>query len=1373
MLGRAAVRQLPMQRRYLAASSDAHKERRPLGRLPVSNGMNARLKALGLVAPTELQKKVCKPIVEGRDVIGISERGKARLLAYLIPLLDRAKTERWAPNEAAIIVEPSGVLAEKVYVLANSLRKWSLRTILLREGGSAEGIAAQRALLRRGAHLVVATASQLWDLVGTQGLEGTKVRAIVLDGAQGLKMRPRKELQGILRSLHNSQLQTLVFTDASPQWVEEELGAYLREPILVNSLGNRPALPLSTRHMLCEVPGSATRRARLLAHMLDQDLTGETEEKDSKEETKPAEKALIFVPSKAEATLLSGHAMLRQRLLCLHEGLAPAEQQEILALFRTLPSQILITTDAAVKDLELPGVPLVVHVSAPANLEIYLNRIGRLQTAALGKRRARRAAGPATSLVLLPGHQSARLRELEKDLGRQFEVLPPPSEAALRRSAVAAVAKELKMATKQYDSGAFLEDAKQQLEVHGPRLLAAALVLLERRRRGEEWRSPFSGRPRFAPLLLVDPYLERLASRQAAASALRRVLRRAAEGIDKEGLDAQIGRIELTKKGWLVDVPRALVPAVLEDKNLQNRGVQVQPVSELPDIIDDGRLTVATRKTRRRPARGPRRLPLAERRAQRRQEGLMRGEHPRLTFGHLRERFLYPSGRRQLFGRGPGVNRQWLLAGKKAATSPEQSAKVGSDFTLLSSYARMLLVRIPKVPKAKASKAYFVSATDLSRWHPLPGPSFDTVAPPQCPSWQRARTEWPRRSSALGLATRYSRCPQTFPLQRSGPWISRLGLREKWEALAVMATNGDEDSAKWLYVRNLPEDAKSYIWFKQFHLHGDVVRASFFGWKKGQERWCLAECGTKWEAISLKKELDGKDLGGDNPLSTDSVEQAVADLFLASTVGRSNPSDPYDCGFQLETFRAIHPGVIRAVPAYKVLVGRGRALRGRPDGLHKASFETETIEEFWSHSWHAPAWMKIVTLTFVNNCRTAASLGMLAAITGFALSVAEALPLTLAPRVRCPWCALLGALVYTTCLLFWRRSSKIFLDIICIDQDDASFKKAALTSMAAILKQSEALLVVWDATWNARLWCVFELAAFLQSRRTGSAARAKLCVRPVILGPVLLSGSCGLLVASLTLSTNVVQSYTDFGAGVAFTMGLAFCCLLFAAHLGRIFCRNLDMLQRQLLQFSIEDAKCACCETDDCKRVDPKTGQQFACDREVLLQVIAAWFGSISKFEALIHGEVRRVLFCELTSVRFIYGYVCAASICILWFHMDQAMGAIHAGRMSASEGRVMAFRWLVWWLVLEPLLFIVFAGFAWALRKRCSRYLVVDLLVTVLTMIPSAAIFLGLSVLEQRLDSARSVTGGLIFAAVVGTSSVCAWLAVCKFLPRGLPKFS
>ena len=33
--------------------------------------------------------------------------------------------------------------------------------------------------------------------------------------------------------------------------------------------------------------------------------------------------------------------------------------------------------------------------------------------------------------------------------------------------------------------------------------------------------------------------------------------------------------------------------------------------------------------------------------------------------------------------------------------------------------------------------------------------------------------------------------------------------------------------------------------------------------------------------------------------------------------------------------------------------------------------------------------MKILTLTFVNNARTAASLGMLAAIAGFTLSVAE------------------------------------------------------------------------------------------------------------------------------------------------------------------------------------------------------------------------------------------------------------------------------------------------------------------------------------------------------------------------------------------------
>ena len=153
--------------------------------------------------------------------------------------------------------------------------------------------------------------------------------------------------------------------------------------------------------------------------------------------------------------------------------------------------------------------------------------------------------------------------------------------------------------------------------------LHASQVLLERRRRREEWRSPLSGRPRYMPLLLRDPHLEKLRSRRGVVSLLTRALG-----------SAQLGRVELTRQGWLVDVPRSMVPLLLEDKALRVKGVAVSAVPELPQLLE----AAAPRRTRRR-------RPKPARRAEGR-----------------REAFLYPAGRRSLFGaleRACWVARAW------------------------------------------------------------------------------------------------------------------------------------------------------------------------------------------------------------------------------------------------------------------------------------------------------------------------------------------------------------------------------------------------------------------------------------------------------------------------------------------------------------------------------------------------------------------------------------------------------------------------------------------------------------------------------------------------------------------------------------------
>lgn len=53
-----------------------------------------------------------------------------------------------------------------------------------------------------------------------------------------------------------------------------------------------------------------------------------------------------------------------------------------------------------------------------------------------------------TSLLLLPGHEQSRLRELERE-GLRLRPLPRPSDGALRRAALAALAQELTQAAQQ------------------------------------------------------------------------------------------------------------------------------------------------------------------------------------------------------------------------------------------------------------------------------------------------------------------------------------------------------------------------------------------------------------------------------------------------------------------------------------------------------------------------------------------------------------------------------------------------------------------------------------------------------------------------------------------------------------------------------------------------------------------------------------------------------------------------------------------------------------------------------------------------------------------------------------------------------------
>ena len=106
-------------------------------------------------------------------------------------------------------------------------------------------------------------------------------------------------------------------------------------------------------------------------------------------------------------------------------------------------------------------------------------------------------------------------------------------------------------------------------------------------------------------------------------------------------------------------------------------------------------------------------------------------------------------------------------------------------------------------------------------------------------------------------------------------------------------------------------------------------------------------------------------------------------------------------------------------------------------------------------------------------------------------------------------------------------------------------------------------------------------------------------------------------------------------------------------HVARAFARDLDMLQKSLAEFRVQNAKCACC---DSHHVDA-WGEPLACDREVLLRCINVWFGSTENFDLRVQGPVRKTVLGNLTSPVHFYRRVVESACPVTYLFLARNEG--------------------------------------------------------------------------------------------------------------------
>ena len=192
-----------------------------------------------------------------------------------------------------------------------------------------------------------------------------------------------------------------------------------------------------------------------------------------------------------------------------------------------------------------------------------------------------------------------------------------------------------------------------------------------------------------------------------------------------------------------------------------------------------------------------------------------------------------------------------------------------------------------------------------------------------------------------------------------------------------------------------------------------------------------------------------------------------------------------------------------------------------------------------------------------------------------------------------------GFLTFVFVLFFWQRIRDVvltpqllFLDKLCIPQHDEKLKEQCILGLAGYLKASDKLVILWSERYFLRLWCCYEIAAFLRANPQLEAVQ----VMPVMLPLLLLVHCAWWFFCRVCLH---LLWFTVIGTAEARTMIVAV--VLSSAFLvtfplqsraGAHLSQNLGKLTAQLGQFNIHRTQCSCCTNN---HRHPRTGEALRC----------------------------------------------------------------------------------------------------------------------------------------------------------------------------------
>ena len=419
--------------------------------LGVSEEIRRAISEMGFVQPMPVQEAVIPYLLENRrDVIALAQTGTGKTAAFGLPLLMRLDLGN--RDTQALVLSPTRELCLQI---ADDLRDFGRYIDGLHVeavyGGAA--IEPQMRALRKGAQVIVATPGRLLDLKNRGFAHLENVTNIVLDEAdEMLNMGFSEAINEIFEALSEGH-STLMFSATMSRDVERVAKQYLKdyETIVVGSR-NEGAENVNHVYYMVHAKDKYLALKRIVDYY-------------------PKIFAIIFCRTKLETQEVADK-LIRDgyNAEALHGDLSQQQRDLTMQKFRQHTVQLLVATDVAARGLDVDDLTHVINFGLPDDIENYTHRSGR--TGRAGKK--------GTSISIVHSKEKHKIRNIEKEIGKQFvEADIPSAEEICKKQLYKVMDQIVKTDVDDEEIAPFIADINRYFEYIDKEEIIKKIVSLE------------------------------------------------------------------------------------------------------------------------------------------------------------------------------------------------------------------------------------------------------------------------------------------------------------------------------------------------------------------------------------------------------------------------------------------------------------------------------------------------------------------------------------------------------------------------------------------------------------------------------------------------------------------------------------------------------------------------------------------------------------------------------------------------------------------------------------------------------------------------------------------------------------------------------